>query len=323
MTIDHPGFGTVKSLLARVATRAIDLVPHAKNDVAQTSEDEATTIDVLANDKGGAAKALYSLNQTNPLVRSTTATTAHGATIAIVDGRIVYDPSGSQTIQDLEPGETITDTFTYVIRLANGVLSSATVTIIVTGASDGIVVTPNPETGGNDIELTDGSALTEDLGTDGVDNVTISGDEPVVLPANIENVTLTGEANVSVTGNDLSNEITGNLGDNTLIAGGGDDTVTAGDGDDYVDGGDGDDTLVAGSGAGDDIYIGGAGVDIVRYSSTTLGVNVDLAAGTGSGPEVGNDTISLIENVVGGSGADTIRGDAEANRLGCWARPRR
>src|SRR5262249_11890268 len=42
-------------------------------------------------------------------------------------------------------------------------------------------------------------------------------------------------------------------------------------------------------------------------------VIVDLQAGTASG--AGNDTLISIENVDGGSGNDTIRGDAGANRL--------
>ena len=51
------------------------------------------------------------------------------------------------------------------------------------------------------------------------------------------------------------------------------------------------------------------------YSSATQGITVDLAAGTASGPEIGNDTLISIENVVGGSGNDIIHGDAGDNQL--------
>ena len=51
------------------------------------------------------------------------------------------------------------------------------------------------------------------------------------------------------------------------------------------------------------------------YSSTSQGVTVDLEAGTSFGSEVDSDTIANIENVVGGSGADTISGDAFDNKI--------
>ena len=57
------------------------------------------------------------------------------------------------------------------------------------------------------------------------------------------------------------------------------------------------------------------GNDTVDYSATTLGVNINLAAGTASGPEVGNDTVTGFENAIGGSGNDTIRGHFGDNQL--------
>src|SRR5262249_61798549 len=78
-------------------------------------------------------------------------------------------------------------------------------------------------------------------------------------------------------------------------------------------GGDGDDRL-AGRG-GNDFLDGGNGSDTAGYAQDTLGVIVDLVAGTASGAEAGNDTLVNIENVEGGLGNDIIRGDAGANRL--------
>src|SRR5262249_56090509 len=65
----------------------------------------------------------------------------------------------------------------------------------------------------------------------------------------------------------------------------------------------------------DGLREGGNGSDAVGYALDTLGVIVDLVAGTASGAEAGNDTLVSIENVEGGLGNDIIRGDAGANRL--------
>jgi Ca2+-binding RTX toxin-like protein len=80
-----------------------------------------------------------------------------------------------------------------------------------------------------------------------------------------------------------------------------------------VIGGSGNDTF-RGDGA-NNALTGGAGIDTADYSTTTLGIAVNLGTGTATGAEIGNDTLSAIENVNGGSGNDTIDGDSAANRL--------
>ncbi|MEN3347205.1 MAG: serralysin, partial [Bradyrhizobium sp.] len=88
-------------------------------------------------------------------------------------------------------------------------------------------------------------------------------------------------------------------------------------------GGDGNDILVTGSGAdkffgndGDDFMNGGGGIDELNYAALGRDVNVDLnitiAQNTGG---AGFDTILNIENVVGGSGWDTLHGNTVANYL--------
>ena len=79
--------------------------------------------------------------------------------------------------------------------------------------------------------------------------------------------------------------------------------------------GDGADNTFEGLG-GDDILNGGAGSDTAFYSRATTAVTVDLEAETASGDAtVGADTLSSIENVIGGSGDDTLIGDGADNRL--------
>jgi RTX calcium-binding nonapeptide repeat (4 copies) len=110
--------------------------------------------------------------------------------------------------------------------------------------------------------------------------------------------------------------------DPTTIAGGtGDDILTGGTGNDTLLGETGNDQLDGGAGA--DILDGGPGVDTVSYKSrnATTPVKVTLdgvandgaATGTGTAPE--GDNVTNVERVVGGSGDDTLVGDAAANTL--------
>jgi VCBS repeat-containing protein len=108
--------------------------PQARDDTATGGEDAAFSIDVLANDRGGRAKSLYSVDQDNPRHALTATTLASGATISIVDGQILYDPGSA--FQFLDAGETATDTFSYAIRLGKGTISTATVTVTIEGADD-------------------------------------------------------------------------------------------------------------------------------------------------------------------------------------------
>jgi VCBS repeat-containing protein len=118
----------------------------AKNDIFTSlqsglSEDATSAkLDVLANDPGSAA--LYSLLQsttgfvTMPKVLGAVSTL--GAAISInADGTIGYDASGiAASLQSLRAGEFATDSFTYTIRMANGALSTATVSLQIAGAND-------------------------------------------------------------------------------------------------------------------------------------------------------------------------------------------
>ncbi|MBY6243938.1 carbohydrate-binding domain-containing protein [Methylosinus sp. Sm6] len=90
-------------------------------------------------------------------------------------------------------------------------------------------------------------------------------------------------------------------------------------------GGSGADTLIGDGlsnllrgGAGADILDGGAGVDAADYSDKTSSVAVTLNGATNASVKIGGvaeDTIRNIENIYGGSGADTLIGDSSANLL--------
>jgi Ca2+-binding RTX toxin-like protein len=126
----------------------------------------------------------------------------------------------------------------------------------------------------------------------GVDTVKASVNN-YVLTANVENLTLIGSA-LAGTGNNLNNILMGNSLNNVL------------------NGGDGDDTLEGG--LGNDILTGGNGSDFATYRAITNNIVVDLANGTTTGG-AGNDTLTEIENVVGGSGNDSLLGSSGDNIL--------
>ena len=79
------------------------------------------------------------------------------------------------------------------------------------------------------------------------------------LRAGIENLVLTGTADIHGQGNGLNNLIIGNSGNNQLSGGAGDDDLIGGNGNDHLNGGDGNDILLGDAGA--DTLTGGAGND--------------------------------------------------------------
>ena len=115
---------------------SLSKTPQAKDDYADALDGVGISIDVLGNDLGGAAKSLYSLDQSNLFNVATMAYSQLGATIQIIDGQVFYDPSGVRAIEALADGETATDLFTYAIRLANGTISTATAYVTVAGSND-------------------------------------------------------------------------------------------------------------------------------------------------------------------------------------------
>lgn len=149
------------------------------------------------------------------------------------------------------------------------------------------------------------------------------------LDSNTRNLTYTGTAAFTGTGNDLDNVITGGNGGNTLSGGAGNDTLIGGSGNDYLDGGAGADTMTGG--AGNDIYIVdnagdvvneqlNQGIDEVRttLASYTLGDNIEnlTYTGTGAFTGTGNALSNVItggdggNNLYGGGGSDTLIGGA-------------
>ncbi|WP_202800053.1 VCBS domain-containing protein, partial [Sinorhizobium fredii] len=149
--------------------------PQAQDDTYLWSEDQifnlqnynpvnnTIILDVMANDLGGKAKSLFSVEDGdgNPItadyellakdVGSTGASawekTLLGNWVRINNGKIEYRlsdgsgiPGAGVDINTLSAGETIKDSFVYAIRLGNGTLSEANVSLTLTGANDAAAI---------------------------------------------------------------------------------------------------------------------------------------------------------------------------------------
>jgi VCBS repeat-containing protein len=170
---------------------------------------------------------------------------------------------------------------------------------------------------GDDTYIVDnaGDTLTE-LAGEGNDTVRTNLDG-YVLGATMENLTLSGSARLTGSGNALDNVLTGNGGNNILTGEAGNDVLDGGLGVDTLIGGAGDDEYIVDNGA--DVVVEGAGegVDAVKASvSTTLAANVENLTLTGthsinaSGNELdnrltGNSGDNLLD---GGVGIDLMAG---------------
>ena len=177
--------------------------PQAGNDLfgGVVNEDSTGTVmlDVMSNDLGGNAKSLYSLDNGTSAdsgggVRPTdlltsdvggpAETSAMGASIQIVNGKVAYTltPALKASLQHLAEGATVTDTFTYAIKLGNGTLSWATASVTIAGTNDGPVAQAGVNHGNEDTVTTgavvgtdvdDGAVLTYSL-NGAVDGLTLS-----------------------------------------------------------------------------------------------------------------------------------------------------
>lgn len=167
-----------------------------------------------------------------------------------------------------------------------------------------------------------GDVIRDEGAATDVDTVVVIGSFSYTLGLGVESARL-GDRTTSafLVGNKLDNEIEGGAADDELSGGAGSDTLYAAAGDDTVDAGTGDDLIIGGSGAGDDIYRGGRGVDTILYSSAKSGIYVDLADGTGASRKsgdkagIGEDSLSGIENIIGGKFGDKLIGSDVRNEI--------
>ena len=155
------------------------------------------------------------------------------------------------------------------------------------------------------------------------------------LPANVENLTLTGTTAINGTGNALANIITGNTANNILDGGDGNDVLNGGAGIDTLIGGLGNDSFVVDTVT--DLIDGGVGTDTIQSSVTfslanalvsnvenlTLTGTADIN-GTGNGlvnTITGNTGNNILDGgtgndiLSGGTGNDTLNGGIDKDTL--------
>lgn len=102
----------------------------------------------------------------------------------------------------------------------------------------------------------------------------------------IENLVLTGDADLNGAGNELDNRLTGNGGSNQLSGG-----------------------------AGGDVLDGRSGNDTVSYATASRGVTANLANPSKNTNDADGDVYISIENIVGSRHDDDLRGNRGANIL--------
>jgi Ca2+-binding RTX toxin-like protein len=132
---------------------------------------------------------------------------------------------------------------------------------------------------GNDTYVIDSGDFLLEFAGGGTDTV-VAG-FTYMLGANLENLTLTGAADVSGTGNAANNVIVGNAGANVMTGVAGNDTLDGGveelAAQDVLFGGDGDDRLMFNSDDGqssDLAYDGGAGTDALVFGGSDQSLNL-------------------------------------------------
>ncbi len=142
--------------------------------------------------------------------------------------------------------------------------------------------------------------------------------DDTITGSNSATTLLGGAGNDKLYGGAGADTLYGHSGNDTLSGGAGNDSLDGGTDNDVVYGGLGNDALLGGAGndilrgdAGADIINGGDGIDRADYSSSSVGVTVNLTTGTSSD----GDTLTGIENLLGSAYDDVLFGSALANTL--------
>ncbi len=240
--------------------------PLAAGDRASVLEDQATTGNLLANDRTGetdpdATDVLSVTSVGGVRVVAGAATVLKGlyGTLTVnQDGSYSY-AADADVVDAYASGKVLAESFAYSISDGNGGIASSDLTVSVTTVNDLVTIT-----------AARGKSAT--LNGSGADNVLNGGN-----------------------GND---SLVGNGGADRLFGNGGDDKLQGGDGMDYLSGGDGKDTLQGGN--GDDVLFGGAGNDVLfgDAGADTFVFN------WGSGHDVIRDFVFGEDEIVLGAGLD-------------------
>ncbi len=298
-----------------------------------------------ANNNGALDGDTYSLAGTSAgaVITQTSATSAEAGTDTLSgienftgsQGNDVITVNGGQNTVDGQGGDDTlnagggndrvfggagNDTIIYNVGggadAVNGGAGSDTLQILGSAPPNAVTVSYN----GTSISNVAGGAIsnvesvTIDLLGGSNDTLTYSGGSQAVT-VNIATSTASGFtlfAGVeNVAGGGGGDTLTGDAQSNTLSGNGGNDTLNGGAGADTLNGGANNDIFVASIGDGNDIITGGAGADTLDLSATSAAAIVTTILATSA--DIGSDTLSQLENVIGSSGGDTITLNGNAN----------
>jgi len=128
------------------------------------------------------------------------------------------------------------------------------------------------------------------------------------------------EGDDELLGSDDNDFIDGRGGDDIIFGLEGNDILNGGDGGDTIDGGPGNDIIRPGFGANDSD--GGTGIDTLWYANLSVGMNMDLEAGTGTLCDGGGDDglgspqfFSNFEIIWATKGDDVITGSSAGEEI--------
>jgi large repetitive protein len=296
--------------------------PVANPDAGTVRAGEAAVIAVLANDSDVDGDALAVTAVSDP---------ARGTATINPDGTVTY-------VADAGPPGT--DTFTYTMTDGQGGTATATVTVEVALANQPpvaidqtvpplrpgqtaivIVEAVDPDSAGLAFAVATPPARGTlgpftDVACDAVGEgsrctaqvaYTASETDAVAAPALLDSF------GFSVSDGSASDTATVSVGAACTIVGtAGDDSLVGTNAANVICGLGGNDTI-RGRG-GNDVLLGGPGLDTVLVTDASGSANVDLTAGTSAAPGIGTDELDGFEHIVGSRFADTITGDAGANR---------
>ncbi len=154
----------------------------------------------------------------------------------------------------------------------------------------------------------------------GVDTVGYSDAEAGVRVGLAGQITQTGDAVgdsfvdiENLSGSNFNDVLYGDSASNVINGNGGSDQLRGADGADELLGGDGDDFLWGDAGA--DVINGGAGNDWAYYSTSSVGVTVNLATNVGLNGDAQGDTYISIERLFGSSKRDVLIGNDDVNYI--------
>ncbi|MCC6077129.1 retention module-containing protein [Pseudomonas sp. GCM10022188] len=195
--------GTASSSPALITIEITDDLPTAVDDNNSLSEDASSVGgNVLDNDIAGADVAPA---VTTPGSYAGT----YGQLVLSANGSYTYtlytDPATQAVIQGLSEGETLSESFGYTMQDADGDQDSATLTLTIQGAEDGVVITGLNQQGGE--ALVDEDDLPS--GTDQTpESLSDSGTFGISAPDGIATISVGG---TTFTFAQLANSGTGNL----------------------------------------------------------------------------------------------------------------